>query len=119
MAGTHNSGRKPMPSEWKIINGTATPREKHAYSASPPPPQDEPQMPDDISEEAQFKWLETTDLMRQMGTLSSAYSDLLRQKCETWDTYTRANKTLHKTPLVGVNKKTGAMKPNPLAVIAR
>jgi P27 family predicted phage terminase small subunit len=121
MTGNHNSGRKPMPSEWRVLTGKGDYKPRGTIKAcdNPVAPTDEPQMPEGISEEAQFKWLETTELMKQMGTLSVAYSDLLLLYVETWDTYCRANKMLRKVGLVYVNTESKAAKASPYNLIAR
>lgn len=122
MAGNHNSGRKPMPSEWKVITGSPN-RSKRQAESFVEAPKDEPQMPEDVSEAAQWKWLETTDLMRQMGTLSVAYSDLLRLYCETWDTYTEARKKVRQLGAAFVfidpETKKPSQKPNPWERVMR
>ena len=117
MTGNTNSGRRPMPSAWRAAHGHGQP--PPLVSAIHPPPTEEPKLPDDISEDAQYKWLEVTDIMRTMGTLSVAYSDLLRLYCQTWDTYQKAYKRMHSSGLVVVNKKSGAKKASPYALVVR
>lgn len=121
MAGNHNSGRKPLPSEWKVISGAGR-HSRHPVDCVEAP-KDEPQMPEDVSEAAQWKWLETTELMRQMGTLSIAYSDLLRLYCETWETYTEARKKVRQLGAAFVfidpDTKKPTQKPNPWERVMR
>jgi P27 family predicted phage terminase small subunit len=123
MAGNHNSGRRPMPTEWRLINGTARSDDRRAAAVQPDMPQEEPEMPDDIPEEAQWKWLETVELMRQMGTLSVAYSDLLRMYAETWAIYRDATRKVRQigAAIVKIDKKekTVSVKTNPLERVMR
>jgi len=128
MAGNHNSGRRPIPTEWRLINGTAICDDKRRAAVQPDMPQEEPQMPDDIPEEAQWKWLETVELMKQMGTLSVAYSDLLRMYAETWAVYRDATKKVRQlgSALIEIvesdpktKKKKVSVKTNPLERVMR
>jgi P27 family predicted phage terminase small subunit len=116
-------GRKPLPSEWKVITGTMRPEKREAFANEPEAPKDEPVMPDTLGAAGQKKWTETTDLMRQMGTLSSAYNDLLQIYCETWETYLDASKWVKKIGLAVVTKDndTGKItaKGNPFEVCMR
>lgn len=123
MAGNHNSGRRPLPSEWKIINGTAKASDRKSHDQQPETPTAEPPMPDDIPEAGQWKWMETVELMRQMGTLSIAYADLLRMYAETWAVYLESAQKVRKlgTAFVTVDPKTKKVtsKPNPFERVMR
>lgn len=123
MPGNHNSGRRPMPTEWRIINGTARADDRRAAAVQPDMPQEEPPMPEDLPEAAQWKWMETIELMRQMGTLSVAYADLLRMYAETWAVYTEASKKVRQLgpALIEIDRenKKVSVKTNPLERVMR
>jgi P27 family predicted phage terminase small subunit len=117
------SGKKPLPSEWKVITGHYKANPQRRNPNEPTAPSDEPEMPEDLDEAGQWKWLETIELMRQMGTLSSAYADLLRLYAETWSLYLSASARVKKmgVALMIKDDKTGkiAVKPNPFEVSMR
>jgi P27 family predicted phage terminase small subunit len=80
-------------------------------------------MPEDIPETAQWKWMETVELMRQMGTLSIAYADWLRMYAEAWGVYLEASARVRKlgTAFVTVDPQTKKVttKPNPFERVMR
>ena len=112
-----------MPSEWKVIAGTERASDRRGYANQPDAPQGEPEMPTDIPEAAQWKWLETVELMRRMGTLSIAYADILRMYAETWAVYDDAAKKVQKqgAAFVSIDTKTKKVtaKTNPWELVMR
>lgn len=115
-------GVKPLPTEWKVITGAYDKNPQRRNKFEPDTPTDEPTMPEELDVIGRNKWQETVGLMRQMGTLSVAYSDLLSLYAETWSLYGKTVKQVQKLGAAIPQKdKDGNVKlrPNPFEVSMR
>lgn len=115
-------GTRPLPTEWKVITGAYDINPQRRNKLEPDAPAAEPTMPETLDAAGQRKWTETVDLMRQMGTLSIAYADLLGLYAESWAIYCKTVKQVQKLGAAIPQKdKEGNVKlrPNPFEVSMR
>lgn len=120
--GGPGSGRKPTPTEWRLITSTPAGARRVRCEETPAAPADEPTIPEWLDGFLKTKWDRVTSTMREMGTLSVAYQDLLELYVETWDKYRKSKAVVDKLGAcypVEDGKGRKVLKANPADVTMR
>ena len=97
-------GRKPLPTELKVISGAYTINPQRRNHNEPDAPNDEPECPDHLDAMARNKWNEITGYLREMNILSAAYSDLIELYAETYSMYRQAMEKVVRVGIATVSK---------------
>ena len=63
-------GRKPKPTQLKVLDGN--PGRRPLNDREPQPPEGAPEPPEFLDAEARAEWFRTAGVLQQMGTLSKA-----------------------------------------------
>jgi len=74
-------GPRPVPTELKIVRGTAKSRRK----TEPAPPADGIVMPGHLGQVAQSKWRELLPMLQAVKVMTRADVEALGRYCDTWE----------------------------------
>jgi P27 family predicted phage terminase small subunit len=109
-------GRKPKPTELKILRGT---RKDRINEAAPKKVAGVPPCPSHLDAVARAKWDELVEQLGEAGTLSRTDSESLALYCSTFSLWLLARQHVSKTQSLTVTGAQGGTKSNPiLSVIA-
>lgn len=108
-------GRKPKPSNLKLIQGN--PGHRPVNKNEPTPEREIPSPPDFMSKDALIEWGRVTEHLFKLGLLTDIDRATLVGYCESWSQYKEAKEKLQKTGLI-IKTTNGNIIQNPLVGIA-
>lgn len=91
-------GRKPVPTELKLLRGN--PGKRAVNRNEPKPDPKAPGMPVWLSNEARAEWRRVVPELDKLGLTAKVDRAALASYCETWATFVAAEKLIHKHGLV-------------------
>lgn len=109
-------GRKPLPTQLKVLNGN--PGKRPLNEAEPEPTGAKPKCPSHLDKEAKKEWRRFTKLLDGMGILCIEDSSAIALYCETWSRYRDAQAKLAKYGTCIVAPKSGMPMQSPYLAIA-
>lgn len=92
MAGNANSGRKRLPGNVHVLQGSKSKAAGSDQVALPPVAI--PDAPDHLSADARAEWDRVTPLLEQMGIIADIYRAPLAVYCQAWGRYVQAERKL-------------------------
>lgn len=109
------AGRKPLPTNVKILKGTAR---KHRLNPDEPQPEIEiPDPPEILKGDALKEWRRITVELEKMGLMSKADRTALAAYCQCYARWVEAEKTIQESSLL-IKTNNGNVAPNPAIKIA-
>lgn len=90
-------GRKPVPTQLKIIRGN--PGRRPLNTEEPQPKKEMPACPEFLDEQEKAKWNELCKELYDMGTLTKIDGDLLAMYCKAWVGFVKWDEIAKKSPM--------------------
>jgi P27 family predicted phage terminase small subunit len=91
-------GRKPVPTELKLLRGN--PGKRRLNREEPKPDPKAPGMPVWLSNEARAEWRRVVPELERLGLAAKVDRAALAAYCETWATFVAAEQTIHKHGII-------------------
>lgn len=92
MAGNNKSGRKALPTNIHLLQGSKpSARSDGAWTA---PPLEVPDAPDCLTVDALEEWNRVVPLLKQMGIIARLYRAQLTIYCQAWGRYVEAERKI-------------------------
>lgn len=113
-------GRRPVPSEVRILAGTFRP-DRHVAPEDQPKLQAmtvAPKPPRGLDKAGRDKWVETANLLMPLGLLTAADLDALRAYSEAWSEIVQCRKDIKKDGAYMTNSR-GALTSHPALIRER
>jgi P27 family predicted phage terminase small subunit len=105
------AGRKPIPTEIKILNGN--PGRRPLNTNEPKPDKALPKAPAMLSKDAKREWRKMSKRLYHLGLLTEIDVDALAILCQTWSNWCETERAIQKVGKVLV-KPDGTLYKNPM-----
>jgi len=101
-------GRKPKPTQIKILEGSFVKNPQRQNTREPDAPDRLPRCPSHLNDVGKKKWRETLALLKEMGIASAAYADLLELYADTYSSWRDAREKVLKLGIATITKVDGS-----------
>ena len=109
------AGRRPKPTNLRILQGNAGKRAMNAHE--PRPPAQAPEIPAHLNEEARAEWGRMSEILLRIGLLTSIDRAAFAAYCVAWSRWVEAEESLKKSGTV-VKAPSGYPMISPYLVIS-
>jgi len=99
-------GRKPKPTNLKILEGSFIKNPQRRNTSEPEAPDKLPRCPSHLDAAGKKKWRETLAILKEMNIASTAYADLLELYADTYSRWRDAREKVLKVGIATVTKDT-------------
>jgi P27 family predicted phage terminase small subunit len=104
-------GRKPIPTELKILNGN--PGKRPLNDREPRPRSSIPSCPKHLDAEAKVEWRRITKELRAVGLLTGMDRAALAAYCQSWSRWAKMEALVQRVGEAILDKETGRFYTNP------
>ncbi len=109
-------GRKPKPTQLKVLDGN--PGRRPLNDREPQPPKEVPDPPEFLNDEGRAEWFRTTAALKEMGLLSKADRAALSAYCTAYSRWVAAEEQVSKFGTIIKSPDKGFPMKSPYLTIA-